>query len=309
MANTGAVFPQTAASVSETPWVNDTWQNPGNVTANDTAYATIVAPTYDANDDSYKLRATNFNFSTIPDNSTINGITVVCGGVKWVAGTASIGLLQLVNNGTPIGNNKYSTVQAVTSSDVNYTKGSTSDLWNATLTAAIVKSSTFGVDFGMIANSANTDVSINYITMAIEYTPPAPQTYNAYPVDSFTATDTIFRTIGKVLSETSAFTDATLSTVGKSLLESTTYTDTLAVLIESVLLDSAIFTDTFEAVVEKEFTDTIGFSDELTFELILASNIMLRAIKGSALTQAEIDGNLTYLNSTKLEYTPIGINE
>ena len=170
MATTGAKFPTTAANVSATPWIDDSWVNPTNVTAAGSVYATITAATYDAGDQSHKLRATGFDFSAIANGDTIDGIVVIVGGASYQAGTASIDLVQLVNAGTPIGDNKRATPVAVTASDANYTQGGSTDKWNATLTPAVVKSSTFGVDVGMIANSANTDVRIDYVTIEVYYT-------------------------------------------------------------------------------------------------------------------------------------------
>ena len=82
MAATGALYPGSASNVSEGNWSDDAWVNPGNVTAAGSVYATIVAPTYDAGDQSNRLRCVGFDFSAIPDGSTINGITVSVGGAS-----------------------------------------------------------------------------------------------------------------------------------------------------------------------------------------------------------------------------------
>jgi len=264
MPTTGLKFPTSGVNVSAAPWSDDAWVNPGNITASG-SFTSITAPTYDAGDQSQKLRATGFDFSVIPDNSTIDGIIVYIYEVDWAAGTASLDLCQLVNGGTSLGANRYATPQAVTSTPTTYTRGAAADLWSATLTSAIVKSSTFGVDIGMIANSANTDVYIGYVQMEVYYTPPAPQSLTATPVDSFTAIDTDTKLLLKAVS------------------------------------DNTVITDTSSALVDKAVSDSVGFLDELTYELILgAPNIIYRDVKGTALTHEEIDANLTYLN-TKIE--------
>jgi len=265
MATTGPIFPGTAASVSSAPWSDDAWVNPGNITAAGAVYSTITAATYDSGDQSHRLRATNFNFSAIPDGSTINGIIVVAGGVEWVAGTAGIGLLQLVNAGTPIGENKYTTEQAVTSTPTNYTKGTSTDLWTATLTSAIVKSSTFGVDFGMWARSANTDVYIDFITMEVYYTAPPAQNYTWDEPDAIAITD-----------------------LPRKGVDKRPNTELLGI------------TDTIRFTLQKGITDTLAITDIPTPNLTLAG-LIYRVPKGSFLTAEEFDGNFTLLNTRKLE--------
>lgn len=76
MASTGAKLPSSGVSVSSSPWSDNAWVNPGNVTAIDTTYASVTASTFDTGDQTYRLRCTGFDFSAIPDGSTINGITV-----------------------------------------------------------------------------------------------------------------------------------------------------------------------------------------------------------------------------------------
>lgn len=175
MASTGAKLPSSGASVSSSPWSDDAWVNPGNVTAIDTTYASVTASTFDSGDQTYRLRCTGFDFSAIPDGSTINGITVKINNARYANGTGSLDLCQLVSSGTPIGNNKYSTPQALTTTaTTDYTVGGTSDVWGASLTAAIVKDSSFGVDIGCLSTGANTDVYIDAVEMTVEYTEPSP---------------------------------------------------------------------------------------------------------------------------------------
>ena len=232
MATTTAKYPGSATSVTEGSWTGNTWVNPTNITAAGSVFSTITAPSYDAGVYSYKLRATNFDFSAIPANSQINGIIVIAGGVRYDAGTADIGLLQLVDNGTPIGDNKYATPAAVTGTASNYTKGTSTDLWNtSTLTAAKVKSSTFGVDFGMIARSANSDVSIDYITMEVYYTPPL--TYSP-TTETVSLTDSIqSKTVAKApttqLVSLADILVGRLNPSGASLITSGAYATTSAI--------------------------------------------------------------------------------
>lgn len=172
MATTGQVYPGSAESVSETGYANDTWVNPGNITADDTSYASVTAATFDSPDETYVLKAYNFDFSSIPDGSTINGVTMRMR--AWYAnGTGNIVLAQLLDTSRArVGTNQYSTFVNLTTSEADYTKGSSSDNWGNALTAAWVKDPDFGVGIAMGATGSNTDVFVDWVTLEIDYTPP-----------------------------------------------------------------------------------------------------------------------------------------
>lgn len=178
MATTGEVFPTAAETVAEAPWSDNTWLTPGNLTANDGAVAEITAATYDAGDQSFVLKGYTFDFSVIPDGSTINGVTARIE-ARWAAGSAAIDLLQLLDvSRAKVGTNKAATPIALTSTLTVYTQGGAADLWGNTLTDTWVKDPDFGIAIGMVANSANTDVEADYVTLEIDYTAPAaPDVY------------------------------------------------------------------------------------------------------------------------------------
>jgi hypothetical protein len=46
-------------------------------------------------------------------------------------------------------------------------------VWGATLTPTIVNDANFGVQIKCVCGTANVDVGVDYVQMAIEYTPPA----------------------------------------------------------------------------------------------------------------------------------------
>ena len=175
MATTGAQFPTSGTSVSSAPWSDNAWTTPGNVTADDGSTANITAATYDSPDQSHILRVTGFDFSAIPDGSTIDGVRVVV--QAWYrsgTGSNSGDLAILYSGSAQIGNNKWSTPQALTTSNTaTYTLGGTTDLWGASLDAATVKGSGFGIDLGFLATAANSDVDVDYVTMEVFYTAPA----------------------------------------------------------------------------------------------------------------------------------------
>lgn len=140
------------------------WTNPSYITADDTNYATATVPT------DY-LIASNFNFSAIPDGSTINGITVKVNASESGTGSSNY-VPQLINGAatpTLIGSAKGAvTVNGTTK--VTSSNGGSADVWGATLTAAIVKSSDFGVAIWS-TDTVNT-LSIDWISIDVNYTPP-----------------------------------------------------------------------------------------------------------------------------------------
>lgn len=143
MASTGFKFAGTGASVDTG---GQPWGDPGNITADDNAFAST------AEDDALQsdaLRATNFDFSSVPDGSTIDGIEVRYRRRRF--GTSNLvasAYNYLVSSGANIGSAKVQIGDWATSEEA-ITNGTSTDKWNATLTSAIVKSSTFGVDIGV----------------------------------------------------------------------------------------------------------------------------------------------------------------
>src|SRR3990170_784857 len=175
MATTGAKYPTAAVTVSEAPWSDNDWTTPGNIYADDGATANVTAATFDSPDQTYVLKAYNFDFSSIPDGSTINGI--ICRVNAWYRsgqGSGSLDLLQLLDTSrAKVGTNQCSTPVALTTVNTTIiTKGSSTDLWGNALTAAWVKNSNFGVAIGILATAANADVDVDYVTLEVFYTPP-----------------------------------------------------------------------------------------------------------------------------------------
>lgn len=183
MAVAGPAYPTTATTSSETPWSDNDWDTPGAVTADDGTTASVTHPTFDSPDRTYVLKATGFNFSAIPDGSTINGVTArVNGWYNLTTGTGSLGLCQLLDaTGAKVGTNQCATPVALTLVNTTViTKGGASDLWGNALTAAWVKDPDFGVALGVQATQANADVFIDYVTLEIDYTAPSiPNTGSA----------------------------------------------------------------------------------------------------------------------------------
>jgi hypothetical protein len=176
VANTGQVFGSVAASVSEAPWSDEGWVTPGNVFADDAATANVIAASFDSPDQTFVLKVSGFDFSSIASGSTILGVTArVNTWFRAGQGSGSLDLCQLLNTSlAKVGTNQCATPVALTSTTTTIiTKGSTSDLWGNALTDAWVKNANFGIALGILATAANADVDIDYVTLEIEYTPPA----------------------------------------------------------------------------------------------------------------------------------------
>lgn len=172
---TGEKFPTLGEAVAEGAWADDIWVTPTNIYSDNAATANITATTFDSGDQSYVLKATGFDFSSIPDNATILGVTVrVNAWYRSGQGTGSIDLVQLLDTAKAKGGtNKAGPTVLTTVNSTVITYGSGTDLWGLALTPAWVKSSNFGVALGVLSTAANTDVDVDYITIEISYSVPA----------------------------------------------------------------------------------------------------------------------------------------
>ena len=144
--------------------------------------ACISAATFDAGDQTYILKATNFDFSGILAGSQING--VICRFEGWAntsgatAVSVACDLAQLLNTSrTETGENIVSsglwTTVFLSATTGIVSLGNSANLWSCALTADWVKNANFGVALGFITGINNTDVFIDYVTLEIVYTPPA----------------------------------------------------------------------------------------------------------------------------------------
>jgi hypothetical protein len=116
------------------------------------------------------LVARNFGFS-LPAGATINGVLVRVEASEHSGGTEPL-LAQLQDETAAlVGSSKSTSNEGSISGTTKavYTYGSTSDLWGASLTEAIVEDADFGVRLWFATSH---QVNIDYVTMAIEYTTP-----------------------------------------------------------------------------------------------------------------------------------------
>ncbi len=171
MATAGPRYPGTVATEVGPSGDND-WTNPTNISANDGSEAEITAASYDANDHSYRLKATNFGFDAdVPAGSTINGILVEIEQRRF-AGAAEDQEVRLYDStGTLVGDDKQTaTAWPGTATIASY--GGATDTWNAGLDADDIRSTGFGVAHIVLATAANTDIGVDFIRVTIDYTAP-----------------------------------------------------------------------------------------------------------------------------------------
>ncbi len=158
MSSTGNKFPTAAVNVDRAG--NTAWTNPGNVVSDNATDATVVVP-------SDYLVTSGYDFSAVPDGAEIKGVTVRVEASESGSGTSDY-IPQLHSDTTPtlIGSPKTAVGVSGTTKVIS-TTGSTSDLWGATLTPAIVKAAGFGVSIWS-TDTVNT-LAIDFVTIAIEY--------------------------------------------------------------------------------------------------------------------------------------------
>jgi hypothetical protein len=158
MASTGLVLAGTGANNADIGLTQ--WLTTGNITADDTSDATC-----NAGASSQYLVARNFGFS-IPAGATIDGITVQINASEHSSGTESLNAQLQNDTGTLFGSSKSATINGTAKN--NYSYGSATDKWGATLTTTIVNDVDFGVRFWFTTAH---DVRVNFVKMQVNYTP------------------------------------------------------------------------------------------------------------------------------------------
>lgn len=127
----------------------------------------------------YYITGTNFGFS-VPAGATINGVTVVWQTSRLRAdGVAQDYLCKLIKGGVISGDNKAAGTD-MTTTDTNYTYGSTSDLWGVSLTSTDVNASNFGaaISYQYAGNgSQNQGLRVDYMTLSVDYTEASGATF------------------------------------------------------------------------------------------------------------------------------------
>ena len=187
-------FPQVAGSTSGNPptVVDDSsvgtqvWTIPSAAASSDNSYAT--ASSRSSNIDTHWLKATGFGF-TIPAGSTINGITVTVERKAAAASSAYDYSPRLIKAGTILATtdkcSNTTCATALPASDAQRTWGNAIDLWSNTWSYTDINSANFGVAYRARISTATT-VSVDAISITVDYTPPLSPTPTPTPTPAST---------------------------------------------------------------------------------------------------------------------------
>ena len=169
LSKNGGTFTSTSISSGDLAW-----SNPNNAAAVDTNYATANTANFFGITTQY-LNVTNFDFSIIPDSSTIQGIVVNVMKSASSSGKINDYRVRLMKNGVIGSTDKADTNTNWEIADTTISYGGVADTWVNSWAVADIKNSKTGVMFA--AQNQNwfdggTLAKINYINMTVCYTPP-----------------------------------------------------------------------------------------------------------------------------------------
>jgi len=147
-----------------------TWGNPGNVVSNNGLRATAASVSSAA--ESHYLKATGFDFSMIPADSTINAITVKIDRQRNGSFNVGDARVYLIKGGT------IDTSVNKANVGVAWPNGSdavaTYTSWSNLPTLSQLQAADFGVAMTAIGLSASTaSADVDYISVTVDYTEPA----------------------------------------------------------------------------------------------------------------------------------------
>ncbi|KKN32875.1 hypothetical protein LCGC14_0809430, partial [marine sediment metagenome] len=118
------------------------------------------------------LRATNFDFSSIPDGSDITGIELELDRKTTIGAIKDLDV-RLRRTSGQVGDNKLSASYWDTiDNDAYDTYGGPSDTWNAGLSTVNVKNGDFGIDIAVINDGSDDTAFVDHIQIKIFYTEP-----------------------------------------------------------------------------------------------------------------------------------------
>jgi photosystem II stability/assembly factor-like uncharacterized protein len=185
-----------------------------DVALDDNTY--VVTGSKETNLTSFYLKALDFDFAVSTGN-TVTGIAVKVTMKKQTGTTAKDVLVKLVKAGSIVGDNKGADTDRSTS-ETEYTYGSTVDLWGTTWTDAQINAT----DFGCVIQAKNTAavMAIEKIQIVVYWDPPATlpvqqeYLYAAVQRGNTTGITETMKT-GIVSLKEAGFTEANLITTGE----------------------------------------------------------------------------------------------
>jgi MSHA biogenesis protein MshQ len=149
---------------------NQVWSNTNRAQLQDSSYVTATVNDGQVTD---PLQCTGYGFA-IPAGAAINGITVTVWRYASATSCCTDAQMQLVKAGTIQATDRSTTTYYPTSNTAE-AHGSATDLWGTTWTVADINNTNFGAVFAAqkpVTSGGNRTVSVDYIQITIDYTPP-----------------------------------------------------------------------------------------------------------------------------------------
>ncbi len=167
-ADSGVIYPGTAAGVTNSSVNNTPWSNPNNIKAEDGATADVAL----VGENSGELRGTNFGFA-IPAGAFIVGIQVSIGEWQSAGGGSLVDqTVRLRTAAGAMGDNKASTTTWPTGAIDERNYGNPIDMWGRIWTPAEINDPAFGVSLIATATGSAT-ASVDWFRITVSYvTPP-----------------------------------------------------------------------------------------------------------------------------------------
>lgn len=200
-----------AYATNETSIGSFEWHYTSRVYSSDDSRAVVYNPApdvYNPLQNSYYLKCINFNFSSIPDGSTINGIELRIER-KSYNGYVKDNSIRLIKNDAIGGDNKADGTTYWPVTDTVKVYGGPTDLWGLSWTPADIENFYFGVAISS-AHLAAVIGYIDYVSLTVYYTPPASTSPPTTPAPTSPPTTTPPTTLPPV--PTTAVPTTTLTT-------------------------------------------------------------------------------------------------
>lgn len=180
MASTG--FTLAGAGSNVTGVGTEAWGTPGNITADDSSYASGAAASKD--EQMNYLKGASFGFN-IPANSSINGIELrVRAKDSEVLGIAKLTHAIIGKSDSTLGSDLISTDVSLTTTDTLYTYGSSTEKWGLTWTPSDINSSSFqgrvSANASNISGASAGNPVVNAMWINVHYTPPLTASTGAF---------------------------------------------------------------------------------------------------------------------------------
>jgi len=251
----------TGSNVSGTGTID--WLNPGNISADDTNYATADLSGTNVVTSRY-LEGTNYGF-TIPAAATIDGIQVTIGRFESATGPGNDvrdTVVRLMKAGNITGDNKADTgTDWSTGTSASATYGSSSDLWGVSWTSADINASNFGV--ALAADSDNNRLaSVDYMQITVSYTVNTTTSVNCgagTPMVQYDSSISCVATVTRAFGSDTPSGEVTWSTTDGGTFGTSTCTNPTAATLEC----TAVYTPS--AVGDGSHKVTATYAGDLNF--------------------------------------------